>query len=119
PLDEWDVEQQGTVTVKKVEGDEAHRHVLLLPKRDLCGFAAQALLQFRERQRLFALPAQDFAIEDEFARQGQGGRNKLREFADLIQSPRKDSDAITTSVNLCSNAVVFFFHQKLSLSVVE
>ena len=108
-LGEREVEELVVVEEEQVEGDEADRQTRGREEIDL--LAAEALLEFGERERAAVAPADDFAIEDEVAGDVAKRIDEFGEFGDAIQRARIDLDLAAALVCLGADAVEFFFDQ--------
>ena len=73
--------------------------------------AAEALLEFREGNGAAITPADDFAVEDEIARDAAGGIEKLREFGNAIEGAGIDFDLRIALVDLGTDAIEFVFDE--------
>src|SRR2546423_1606723 len=109
PLRERRIEQCAVVEKEQVESHEAYWQLLAREEIDL--LAAEALLELGEGNGAAIAPADDFAIEDEFAGNTAQGRVQLGEFGDAIERARVNLYLRGAFVSLGANPVELVFHE--------
>ncbi len=98
------------VEEEEVEGYEACGDQRCGEEVDL--FAAQALLEFGERDGSAVAPADDFAVEDEVGGDFAKGWKEFGEFGDAVEGAGVDLHLWAALVDLGADAVEFFFYER-------